>query len=552
MGRARLFGLVMGAVTLLAAGAGLRASDGAGPGLGPGAGAGPRFAVSFPTIVREEPASGRLVVYLVRDGSSIHERRPPGSGPFFDDPQPMFGIDVEDLEPGQSVIVDDAAAAFPMPLSRLAPGTYRVQAVLDMNRSNSNWRREAGNLYSQVTRFTIDPAKPFTEPVAITLSDRVFEPVVRPMQGVEVVDVVSESLSAFRENEVHLRAGVVLPENYDPGRAYAAVYVIPGFGGDERMAFSEANVRFATSKRDVPHRDLWSNAFIIVLNPESGNGHTLFADSDNNGPVAAALIRELIPALEARYPLIKEPSARLVTGHSSGAWSALWLSLNHPETFGGCWASAPDPVDFRSFQLINLYEASNWYEFDEHQNVEELTTGVGALPVRGEVPSYRDGAKIRMTVRQENAMEEVIGPGNSSGQQWDSWMAVFGPRGDDGNPAALYHPVTGAINPAIIEHFQRYDIGRLLRSDPERYGRILRQNVRLLVGGKDNYFLDGAVRRLAADLERLAPAETIGHGPGSITIVPDADHNTLLSTPEADNWVVEMVNHLRAAGHIRD
>jgi len=544
MGRSRLVGLVMGVVTLLALGAVLRASDGAGQGL--------RFAVSFPSFVREEPASGRLVVYLVRDGSSIPERRPPGSGPFFDDPQPMFGMDVEELGPGQTVIVDDGAASFPVPMSRLSPGTYRVQAVLDMRRTNSNWRREAGNLYSQVTRVTIDPASPLAEPVAITLSDRVFEPVVRPMQGVEVVDVVSESLSAFRDRETHLRAGVVLPENYDPGRTYSAVYVIPGFGGDERMAFSEANVRFAASKRDVPHKALWANAFFIVLNPESGNGHTLFADSANNGPVATALIQELIPALEARYPLIKEPSARLVTGHSSGGWSALWLSLNYPETFGGCWASAPDPVDFRSFQLINLYEASNWYEFDEHQNVEELTTGTGALPVRGEVPSYRDGAKIKMTVRQENAMEEVIGPGNSSGQQWDSWMAVFGPKGDDGNPAALYHPVTGKMNPAIVEHFKSYDIGRLLRSDPERFGRIFRQNVRLLVGDKDNYFLEAAVRRLAGDLERLAPAETIGHGQGSITIVEGADHNTVLTTPEADNWVIEMVNHLRAAGHIRD
>ena len=40
-------------------------------------------------------------------------------------------------------------------MSELPPGRYRAQAVLDQNRSNSSWRREAGNLYSDVVPFEI-------------------------------------------------------------------------------------------------------------------------------------------------------------------------------------------------------------------------------------------------------------------------------------------------------------------------------------------------------------------------------------------------------------
>ncbi|MFM8872344.1 MAG: alpha/beta hydrolase-fold protein, partial [Phycisphaerales bacterium] len=69
-------------------------------------------------------------------------------------------------------------------------------------------------------------------------------------------------------------------------------------------------------------------------------------DSAANGPRARALVEEFIPALERQFRLVRRPEARIVTGHSSGGWSALWLQLTHPETFGACFPSTPDPVDF--------------------------------------------------------------------------------------------------------------------------------------------------------------------------------------------------------------
>src|SRR5262249_7109874 len=92
----------------------------------------------------------------------------------------------------------------------------------------------------------------------------------------------------------------------------------------------------------------------VVLDPSCRLGHHVFADSENNGPCGQALIEELIPHIEKEYRGLGLPVGRFVTGHSSGGWSSLWLQVTYPDFFGGVWSTAPDPVDFRDFQRIDL------------------------------------------------------------------------------------------------------------------------------------------------------------------------------------------------------
>ena len=47
----------------------------------------------------------------------------------------------------------------------------------------------------------------------------------------------------------------------------------------------------------------------------------------------------------------------------------LWLQVNYPTTFAGCWSSTPDPVDFRNLQQINLYADMNMF-YDAHYGSE--------------------------------------------------------------------------------------------------------------------------------------------------------------------------------------
>ena len=127
--------------------------------------------------------------------------------------------------------------------------------------------------------------------------------------------------------------------------------------------------------------------------------------------------RELIPYIERTYRGIGRGTARVLDGGSTGGWVALALQIFYPNFFNGAWSFCPDSVDFRSFQLVNIYEDENAY-FNRHGF---------------ERPAARDvSGEVRYTMRHECRLENVLGRGDSwtlSGGQWGAWNATYGPRG---------------------------------------------------------------------------------------------------------------------------
>src|SRR5687767_4226098 len=114
------------------------------------------FNVSFDESVRKGPATGRIVVYLIKEGASVGLVSP-ADGPFWYDPQPLYGTDVKNLQPGEPAPIDDLSTAFGPKPSELQPGKYRAQAVLDIHRLDSSWKREPGNLFSAVVNIEVKP-----------------------------------------------------------------------------------------------------------------------------------------------------------------------------------------------------------------------------------------------------------------------------------------------------------------------------------------------------------------------------------------------------------
>lgn len=522
------------------------------------AGAGVTFHVTLsgakPTATRA--ATGRLIVAAIRDGpgdtrAKLPADATPNDAPFWDDPQPMFALDVPIAEIAESAsdgwTIDDACDASMIAPGSLPPGQYRAQARLITTRTTSDWRRDAGNLVGPAVAFTVaESASP--SPVGLVLSESTKVEHWTPAPGVELVEIRSAVLSQFHGRDVMLRAGVVKPTAFDPARVYPAVYEVPGFGGDHRGADHVAGARAArASSADAARGDeaaLDRAAFWIVLDPESPNGHTLFADSANNGPCGKALVDELVPAIEAKYHLVAKPQARLLRGHSSGGWSTLWLALTYPETFGATWSTSPDPVDFRALEQINIYTDANAF-----------TTTRDGKPV--ELCSFRKDSKEIMTVRQEVVGERMFGGRQTSGQQWASWQAVWGPRVTDPatgrpHPAALFDDHTGVIDRSVAESFRAYDIAALVRANPDRYLPLLRDRVRIVVGDADNFYLNDGVRLLRESITDLtrhdASEKPAGVHPGSIRFVLGADHGTVFASPEIRGFPGEMLRHLKAAG----
>ena len=498
------------------------------------------FTVSFDKSVRDQAATGRIVVYLVKDGSQVSATEAPSSGPFWDDPQPLYGVDVTSLSPGTTVKVDDSATSFPCKLSALPQARYRVQAVLDLHHDNSDWKREPGNLYSDTKTVTIGATDGPTV-VELTLNHAVGPRPLPTVAGVEWFEVRSALLSNFHKRDIMLRAGVVLPVGYEAAvdQRYAAIYEVPGYGGDHRGAARQAGA-YRSAPPASPTGILARNCFWIVLDPESGNGHTLFADSANNGPCGEALVKELIPALEAKYRLRSDPKARLLRGHSSGGWSTLWLALRYPETFGATWSTSPDPVDFRKFQTPDIYADANMYGAPAQADSSRLTPH----------PSYRVGNEPKMSIAQENQMEEVLGPDNTSAQQWDSWQAVWGPRNGRGHPVALYDPQTGVLDHALAEKYRPYDIADLVRREPGQYGLLLHQRCRVVVGDLDSYYLNQAVALLKAESDKLNFITYPEGRNGYIKILPGLDHGSVFASTELRGIPQEMLDHLTRNGFI--
>jgi hypothetical protein len=194
----------------------------------------------------------------------------------------------------------------------------------------------------------------------------------------------------------------------------------------------------------------------------------------------------------------------VLDGGSTGGWVSLALQVFYPDFFNGCWSSCPDSVDFRSFQLVNIYEDPNAYTSPE---------GTPRTAFRRE-----DGTPV-YAMRDECQLENALGLGDSwamSGGQWGSWNATYGPRGADGRPVPLWDPDSGAIDRSVLDHWARYDLRRVLEADWPTLGPKLRGKLHIWVGEADNFFLEDAVHRLDTFLQAADPpfGGTIAYGEG--------------------------------------
>lgn len=442
-------------------------------------------AASYDATTFDGPFSGRVVVFFSKGG------REPRLGPNWFRPEPMAAVDVANLRAGETVSLDNSAIHFPGPTLDLPEGEWRAQVVFDRNLGGRAIGRSPGNLVSEVTTFTVG-----TEGAALKLvASRVLpEREFKETEFVKEVRLRSGLLSEFYGRETFLKAAVRLPEGYTPGTPLPAMYVIPGFGGThyDWSGLGAAQLRF---EGDEPMAQ-------VLLNPDCPTGHSVFADSANNGPWGRALTEELIPHLEERFGLISEPWARLVSGHSSGGWSSLWLQVAYPGFFGGCWSTAPDPVDFHHFMSVNIYESgANFYRSASGEDL----------------PLIQDSGRLVATTKQFSDMERPL-----RGEQLESFEAVFGPRAADGSIVRLWDRQTGKIDPAVAEYWKKYDINKILIDNREQLVPKLAGKLHVYMGDNDTFFLTPAVQKMLRDHSPL-PSGII------IEIVP-GDHGSMLTS----------------------
>jgi hypothetical protein len=399
------------------------------------------------------------------------------------------------LEPGATVELDADVTAFPARFSQLKPGRYAVQAVLDRDHSYNYTGRGPGDLVSGVVEMDLpgnaaqlltlatvipedDPLQPlFNVPAAL----KEFYPAAKA--DIHLFEFSSQALSRFWGRPAALRGWVVTPPDYaaHPVQRYPTVYYTQGFGGSLRSLHDIAVARWNEMKTGKAPPMIW-----VAIDQSSPTGTSEFVNSVNNGPWGEALTAELIPDLERQYRMDAKPSGRLLTGHSSGGWAALWLQVTYPKLFGGAWPTSPDPADFRDFLGINLYAPN--------ANIYRKPDGTPW-------PLARDKGEMLVAMEDYTRREVVLG---EYGGQLASFEWVFSPRGAGGLPVPMFDRTTGAVDPAVIAYWkEHYDVAERLRRHWPEFRRDLDGKIHLTVGSADTFYLDGAAHLLEATMKGL-------------------------------------------------
>ena len=464
-----------------------------------------KFCVSFDKAICPTEITGRVYVMISRNNNREPRYQTGISG------VPFWGMNVSRLAPGAVALIGDTVFGYPLESIRDIPaGDYFVQGFINVytefKRSDGHtlwmhndrwegqdWRRGEGNLYSEVRKVHLDPAKAETIELVCTKANPAVK-IPEDTRMVKRIRIQSRLLTEFWGQPVYLGATVLLPKGYDehPGDFYPVNYQHGHFGLGVPFGFRDpAGPEAPGGRVDKGFTGYWMSdscpRMIVanILHPCPYYDDSYAVNSPNVGPYDDAINQELIPYLETTFRIIREPYARILSGGSTGGWIVLDQQIRHPAFYGGAFSSCADPVDFHYHQIVNIYEDPNAYY-------------IGSEWTRVDRPNTRgtDG-NVRSTMSSENLYELVVGDKSRSGGQWDIWEAAFSPIGPDGYPMRVWNKRTGVIDHAVAEQWKKYDLHLYLRANWPLIGKDLRGKLFIYTGDMDSFYLNNAMELMA-------------------------------------------------------
>lgn len=488
------------------------------------------FSLSFAEGLADSALDGRMLLLLTQNGET-EPRFQINAGP---NTGLVYGADVDKLSAKEAVIFDADTFGYPIQsLADIPAGEYYVQGLLHVyetfhlstghtvklpmdNNEGQQWNRSPGNLYSEPQKISIDPSK---DQAIDILLEKAIPPIDSPQDTkyIKHVRMQSKLLSEFYGRPMYLGAHVLLPHGFDEHpEVHYPLAIFHGhfpadFGGwrttppdpDLEPVFSERfgidgynQIQQAEAYqlyKDWTSKDFPRVLVIEVQHPTPYYDDSYAVNSAAQGPYGDAITYELIPFIEEKFRGIGEGWARFTYGGSTGGWEALAVQVMYPDEYNSCYAACPDPIDFRAYCLVDLYQDKNAYYMDgQFKQVER--------------PGHRDSIGIvNATLRQMNYCELALGSRGRSGQQWDIWQATYSPLGEDGYPKPIWDKITGEIDPEVAEYWrENYDLAYMMKRDWATLGPKLKGKINIYCGDMDNYYLNNAVYLAEEILENTA------------------------------------------------
>jgi hypothetical protein len=475
---------------------------------GPSGRAQAKFEIRVPAGVRSEPLTGRVYVLLSRDSTREPRAQVGRVG------APMFGVDVVKLAAGAPATITGSELGTPVfDMADIPAGEYWIQPFVnvysefkradghtvwmhDDQWEGQNWTRSPGNIYGAPQKVRFDPKAKAT--IAL-VADKVIPPIVVPADNdfVQRIKFQSPTLTKFWGRPIYLGATILLPRDYKTSTIeYPVNYQQGHFSIAAPYGFEAApGGRGGATAAGPSFRESWlADNFPRVIavtfqHPSPYFDDSYAVNSAAQGPYGDAIMNELIPEIEKRYRIIKQPWARWLNGGSTGGWESLALQVFHPDFFGGTWSTCPDPVTFTDVEGVNMYKDAN--AFYKNYSEWQLTPTVNSREVNGE---------IRQTAQQRYWMELVNGTHGRSGTgQQDIWQATWGPLGADGYFKPAVDSRTGVIDHSVTDYWrEHYDLLEYMKRNWPTLGPKLVDKIHVYVGNMDSFFLDRATRELEA------------------------------------------------------
>lgn len=207
-----------------------------------------------------------------------------------------------------------------------APGP--IQAVVDLGTENA----AASNGQNALANSQVVPAPPGYDGYRNNI----------PHGNMNLITYNSTTVGNAR------KAMVYTPPGYSPNKKYSVLYLLHGIGGDE---YEWANAMKPKNILDNLYSEGKLSQMIVVM----PNGRAMKDDrpvGDIFAPDKVAaferfeqdLLKDLIPHIEANYPVYKDKNNRALAGLSMGGGQSLNFGLKNLDTFAyvGAFSAAPN------------------------------------------------------------------------------------------------------------------------------------------------------------------------------------------------------------------